>query len=77
MIIDIFRWLIPAYLGLRARWLMVFFLGVIFDLIDGGRLGLTSLYFLSIAGLVYLIKEFWPLRSSKQLHLKLKHHEES
>lgn len=49
----------------------VFFLGLIFDLIAGGSLGMTSLKFLVGAGAVYLIKEYWPLKTKQQLSLKL------
>lgn len=70
-------WLVPVYFGLKGRWLTVFFLGLLVDLVAGGLLGVTSLKFLGLAGLIYLVKELWPLRSSEQLHLKLDYHEES
>jgi cell shape-determining protein MreD len=60
-----------VWLGIRQQWLMIFFSGLIFDLITGQTLGLSSLEFLSLTGLIYLIKEYWPQRLDKQLKLKI------
>ncbi|MEA3355600.1 MAG: hypothetical protein U9Q63_03920 [Patescibacteria group bacterium] len=66
-----FLWLMIIWLAVKREWLMIFFSGLIFDLIIGTTLGLSSLKFLGAGILVYLIKEYWPIRIKKQLKLKI------
>ncbi len=46
-------------------------LGFIFDLVVGGQVGMTSVKLLIGAGLIYLVKQYWPLRQKQQLSLKM------
>lgn len=69
--INIFVWLVGLYLGFFARWFEVVGLGFIFDLVVGGQVGMTSVKLLIGAGLIYLVKQYWPLRQKQQLSLKM------
>ncbi|MBU1085468.1 MAG: hypothetical protein ABIJ43_05205 [Candidatus Beckwithbacteria bacterium] len=66
-----FLWLAVIWLAIKKWWLLIFISGLIFDLVVGSTLGLSSFKFLVVAGLIYLIKEYWPVRSQRQLKLKI------
>jgi len=51
-------------------WLILFFLGLMVDLIEGSRLGQTSLMLLLIGLIIGLVKKWLPQKSST---VKLKH----
>ncbi len=64
-------WLVVIWLGLKERWVEILIVGIILDLVSGTRIGLSSLQFLPGAMVIFLAKEYWPLRSKKQLKLNL------
>ncbi len=64
-------WIVVIYLGYKKRWISIFMVGFILDLVSGSRLGLSSLKFLLGGLVVSLVKIYWPLRHKQQLKLNL------
>ncbi len=71
MIVKIVVWLLVLWWGLKARWSRILVVGLVWDLVDGGSLGVTSLIFLGVTGVVYMIYQYWPIRKQEQLRLKI------
>jgi len=71
MLVKIVVWLIVLWWGLKAKWWRILVMSIGWDLVVGDRLGITGLIFLGVTGLVYLIKEFLPIRKQEQLKLKI------
>lgn len=63
-------YLAAGWLGVKEKWVGVFGTGLVLDLIGGGRLGLSSVKFLLVAGGVWLVWQYWPMRLQKQLRLR-------
>lgn len=71
IVLQIFIWLIAGYFGYKTKWFYVFLLGLGYDLVAGGALGVSSVKFLGLGIVIYLVKEYWPLKIRQQLRLKL------
>ena len=66
-----FLLVVAIYFGLKKKWWQVFFVGLLADLIGGDRLGGRAVIFLIGTGMLNALKEYLPLKFSKQLKLKL------
>ena len=60
---------LTAFLQSKFSFLYAFLAGLIFDLINSGAIGFSSLKFLFIAILVFLLQNRLPLHQKRQLKL--------
>ncbi len=63
--------LLSLVLAFRKQWLVIFGVGVVFDLYQYQRLGQTSLLLLIISGVVFLVIRYWPMMKIGEVKLRL------